>query len=329
MKMYKLSVAALLVVLAASALAGCGQVPSLTGMDLGAGMAGLVDPASQPTGDPSEASTATLGSMSVVVCDISGSTRAPQTRRMYVAVIDYLKSRLGPGDRLVVMTVDAASVQNSCYLVDVRVPPFSFEASSQSPGDNVLQQRRFRSAEKSRYASEYAAYQKRLAPFIVEARGPVSADVAGVVLRTTTKGSDLAGALQLGGDLLSVAPQGADKRLITLSDGLLEGEPGIDWRLRTPTDGQTSALIERHRAQGRLADLHGARVCMIGARGRDAAHVAALGRAWARYVTSANGVLESRFFMGAPAAPLLEAFAGPVWEPAATPDGSAVVPARH
>ena len=227
-----------------------------------------------------------------VVCDVTQSTLG--ARDEYVDGLVRVLEGLGHGDRLVVMSAEDSSVQNSELWLEEELPSYAFTPSPRPETDNELLLDAWQKKEQQRYENGMADFAA--AHDLGAWRQDALKRVQGKVHGRVAAGTDLAGALYLAGQLLGSASCGEERRLVLFTDGLIQ-TPAVDWRGGAVTSGAVERLVREQRRAGALPDLAGVTVILIGARAENEKRLAALRGAWSRYVSACGGRLDPRFFM--------------------------------
>ena len=228
----------------------------------------------------------------VVVCDVTQSTR--DSRDEYVEGLRRVLDGVRPGDRVIVMSAEDSSVQNSELWVEETLPRFEFSPSPAPETDNQLLLDAWQREQEQRYKQGLDAFSA--AHDLAAWREETLARLEGRVLGRVAAGTDLAGALYLAGQLLDSSSAPQDRCLVLFTDGLIQ-TAAADWRSGRVTAGDVKELVKQTRSDGSLPDLQGVTVTLIGARADDEARLAALRGAWSDYVAACGGELDPRFFM--------------------------------
>ena len=228
----------------------------------------------------------------VVVCDVTQSTR--DSRDEYVEGLARVLEGVRHGDRIIVMSAEDSSVQNSELWAEETLPRLEFTPSPAPDTDNQLLLDAWQREQEQRYTEgleEFAA-----AHDLAAWREETLARLEDKVLGRVASGTDLAGALYLAGQLLDSSSAPQDRRLVMFTDGLIQTS-AADWRNGRVTASDVKELVKQARSDGSLPDLKGVAVTLIGARADDEARLAALRGAWSDYVAACGGELDPRFFM--------------------------------
>ena len=228
----------------------------------------------------------------VVVCDVTQSTVA--ARDEYVDGLSRVLEGLDYGDRLVVMSAEDSSVQNSELWIEEELPRYAFTPSPRPETDNQLLLDAWQTEEQQRYEDGTAGFAA--AHDLGAWRQEALKRVQGKVLGRVVTGTDLAGALYLAGQLLGSESRREERRLVLFTDGLIQ-TPAVNWRGGKVTARAVERLVREQRRAGALPDLAGVKVILIGARADDDKRLAALRGAWSTYVSACGGKLDPRFFM--------------------------------
>ena len=227
-----------------------------------------------------------------VVCDVTQSTLG--ARDEYVDGLVRVLEGLGHGDRLVVMSAEDSSVQNSELWIEEELPRYAFTPSPRPETDNQLLLDAWQTEEQQRYEDGTAGFAA--AHDLGAWRQEALKRVQGKVLGRVVTGTDLAGALYLAGQLLGSESRREERRLVLFTDGLIQ-TPAVNWRGGKVTARAVERLVREQRRAGALPDLAGVTVILIGARADDDKRLAALRGAWSTYVSACGGKLDPRFFM--------------------------------
>lgn len=232
-----------------------------------------------------------LGTTWVMLVDLSGSTLS--ARHDYIDALREVLNAVRPGDHLAILSIEQSSIENSRYLYQGEFPCFVFRPGTSPDTDNQLLLEAFKAKEKQRYANEKAQFER--SHDLNTLRRRIRTAVTHAILTHKAPATDIFGALQLGGNLLSTTK--GPRRLVMLTDGVVEDQQ-VSFRRHPPTDTVISSLARTQRLEHRLPSLHGARVLVVGARLGGAVGFAQLGHAWCLYINRhAGGSLQSRFFM--------------------------------
>jgi len=265
-------------------LAGCTSLSAVVDIALGPAETGALDAtAVEATSTP----TATV----VVLCDTSSSTTSERA-----AYLDTLGRALDvvaqPGTTIIVLTITRDSRSAGAVLAEEKIPGFTFAPEPDPQTDNPVLLAQFRTEQRERLASEYAAFL--VATDTVGIRQRVLDAAAFAIAEGREPETDVLGGLQEAGELLTAS--GAEHRYLLILSDMVRDDSEADFG-RLITAERAAAQLQVDLQAGRVADLSGVRVLVAGVNANGgSARYEALSTYWTGYLLQAGAVTQPDWY---------------------------------
>jgi hypothetical protein len=201
----------------------------------------------------------------VILFDMSDSTRAAVAREMYAETSKVILNTLKPGDAIVCGLITSQSESELRLPInEVFEPP--------KPKVNTRLMRR--------------AAEKRAEEAAKETIENVKSRVASLLLdqKVSVPRTDILGSLALSERIFRAYDH--PKKILVIVSDMLEDSPRIRLSREHLTPERIRALVERERTEGRLPDLHGVKVYVVGASHPDRDRYRAVKEFWFSYFGS-------------------------------------------
>ncbi len=217
------------------------------------------------------------GKTVVVLADVSGSVRDREAIATYEDGFQKIVGKLGPGDVLVAGWITARSES------EARLPINEVMPEVEKTVDNEL----VKEAARTRAARALAAKRPEL---IQRFDSLLEAPAQG------SRNTDILGALDLAQRIFASYPRPA-RALVLLSD-MVQESPGLNLKGRDLGRRACSTLIRRLQKQGRIPELTGVQVWVVGARSGNAARFREIRAFWMELFKTAGATLTEANYGG-------------------------------
>lgn len=208
----------------------------------------------------------------VVLFDLSLSTGSPEVRDAYCENFREVLSGVSHGDALAAGWIVESSVTQPTLPVDTTFTAFDPETT------NPLLEEAQRTTADSALAAARDSIHARTCRRLKEGGRSVTS-------------TDIITSLDLAADILA-AGEGTDDRLVIMSD-MLEDSERYQFDELDLGASQRSEILGRERERGRIPDLEGVSVCVVGAGERDTDRYYQVEEFWTAYFDSAGAELVS------------------------------------
>ena len=212
----------------------------------------------------------------VVLCDLSESTR--NMRNIYFKSFKEIISSIGHGDAIYVVKITESSIEEPEIPIKEVFPEFIPKDKFGNPTDNplIVKRERKKADEKLRRKKEKCIEDAERLFFSRER-----------ILKT-----DILSSLLVAEKIFKNFPE--KKPILVILSDMIEDSSDYNFKKEKLTKERIREIIENEKSKGRLPDLRGVKVYVIGAQARDKEKFFSIQNFWMNYFKECGAILEKK-----------------------------------